>query len=62
MCNDRERLLMAIHITIDDNHSNNYNGKKYNGKKTKYKRGKYKKKSKSKTFGMEKMMRQMTNV
>jgi|GEM_PF-3662866 len=53
---------MAIHITIDDNHSNNYNGKKYNGKKTKYKRGKYKKKSKSKTFGMDKMMRQMTNV
>ena len=24
---------MAIHITIDDNHSNNYDGKKYNGKK-----------------------------
>ena len=53
---------MAIHITIDDNHSNNYDGKKYNGNKTKYKRGKYKKKSKSKTFGMDKMMRQMTNI
>ena len=48
---------MAIHITIDDDHN-----KKYNGKPPKYKRGKYKKKSKSHTFGMEKMMRQMTNV
>lgn len=48
---------MAIHIHIDDNDSGGYK-KKYKGKS--YKRGKYKKK-KSKTFGFDKMMRQITN-
>ena len=58
---------MTIKIYIDGESSSSGDGykKKYNKNskyKPKYKRGKYKKKSKtSKTFGFDKMMRQITN-
>ena len=54
--------MTKVTIHIDDDGKTYNSDKKYNGKTPKYKRGKYKKKTKSKSFGMEKMMRQMTDV
>ena len=47
---------MTVHIHINDEDKKSYKS----DNKPKYKRGKYKKR-KSKTFGFDKMMKQITN-